>query len=480
MTKQEFITQIAKYVQKYAKSYGILVHSPIIAQAILESGWGESKLSAKYHNYFGLKCGTKWTGKSVNMTTQEEYQPGTLTTIKDNFRVYDNMEEGVKGYFEFIQLTRYQNLKGITDPKKYLETIKADGYATSSKYVENTYRIVEQYNLTQYDKEEGGNVVMGKTAQDVLNVMRSWIGFSESNGKFKQIIDLYNSVKPLPRGYAVKYTDEWCDTCVSAAGIKAGCSDLIGRECGCEQHVKIFKQKGIWIEDGTITPKPGDIILYNWDDATQPNDGYSDHIGYVESVSGRTITVIEGNKNEAVGRRSIPVGWGYIRGYARPKYASGGTTPSKPTPSKSIEEIARDVIKGVYGNGDARKNAITAMGYDYSKVQAKVNEILKGNVSKPAKSVAEVAKDVIAGKYGNGTERRNRLASEGYNPDEVQAEVNRQLKGSGTSVQYYKVQPNDNLTKIAKKYGTTVDTLVKLNGISNPNLIYVGQKLRVK
>lgn len=479
MTKQEFIKEIAKYVQKYAKSYGILVHSPIIAQAILESGWGESKLSAKYHNYFGLKCGTKWTGKSVNMTTQEEYQPGTLTTIKDNFRVYDSMEEGVKGYFEFIQLKRYQNLKGITNPKKYLETIKADGYATSSTYVENTYRIVEQYNLTQYDKE-GGNEVMGKTAQDVLNVMRSWIGFSESNGKFKQIIDLYNSVKPLPRGYAVKYTDEWCDTCVSAAGIKAGCSDLIGRECGCEQHVKIFKSLGIWIEDGTITPKPGDIILYNWDDATQPNDGYSDHIGYVESVSGRTITVIEGNKNEAVGRRSIPVGWGYIRGYARPKYASGGTAPSNPTPSKSIEEIARDIIKGVYGNGDARKNAITAMGYDYAKVQAKVNEILKGNTSKPAKSVAEVAKDVIAGKYGNGTERRNKLASEGYNPDEVQAEVNRQLKGSGTSVQYYKVQPKDNLTKIAKKYGTTVDTLVKLNGISNPNLIYVGQKLRVK
>lgn len=69
--------------------------------------------------------------------------------------------------------------------------------------------------------------------------------FSEYNGKFKHIIDLYNSVKPLPRGYAVKYTDEWCDTTVSAAGIKAGAQDLIGRECGCEQHIAIFKQKGI-------------------------------------------------------------------------------------------------------------------------------------------------------------------------------------------------------------------------------------------
>ena len=119
MDKQTFIKQIAGYVQKYAKSYGILVHSSIIAQAILESGWGESKLSAKYHNYFGLKCGTKWKGPSVNMTTQEEYQPGVSTTIKDNFRVYNSMEEGVKGYFEFIQLPRYQNLRGITDPKKY-------------------------------------------------------------------------------------------------------------------------------------------------------------------------------------------------------------------------------------------------------------------------------------------------------------------------------------------------------------------------
>ena len=83
------------------------------------------------------------------------------------------------------------------------------------------------------------------------------MGFSEANGKFKEIIDLYNSVKPLPRGYAVQYSDEWCDTCVSAAGIKAGCSELIGRECGVEEHVKIFKKLGIWIEDGTITPEPG-------------------------------------------------------------------------------------------------------------------------------------------------------------------------------------------------------------------------------
>lgn len=423
MSNQEFITDIATYVQKYAASYGILVHSPIIAQAILESGWGKSKLAATYHNYFGLKCGTKWTGKSVNLSTQEEYTAGTLATIKDNFRVFDSMEEGVKGYFEFIQLARYQNLKGITDPKTYLETIKADGYATSSTYVENTMALVTQYNLTQYDK---GGTTVGKTAQDVLNVMRSWLGYNETNGKHKYIIDLYNSVKPLPRGYAVQYNDEWCDTTVSAAAIKAGCSELIGRECGCEEHVKIFKSMGIWIEDGTITPITGDIIVYNWDDKTQPNDGYSDHIGYVESVSGGQITCIEGNKGEAVARRTVPVGWGYIRGFARPKYVSGGSTST----TKSIAKVAKEVLAGAWGNGDARKTALTAAGYDYAAVQAKVNELVSGTASSPSKSVEEVAKEVIAGKWGNGDVRKTALENAGYNYSEVQKKVNELCCGS--------------------------------------------------
>lgn len=93
LTKEQktFIENIAKYVEKYAASYGVCVHSPIIAQAILESGWGKSGL-AKYHNYFGMECGSSWEGKSVNMQTKEEYTAGVLTDIKANFRAYDSME----------------------------------------------------------------------------------------------------------------------------------------------------------------------------------------------------------------------------------------------------------------------------------------------------------------------------------------------------------------------------------------------------
>ena len=151
-SRRQFVIEIANYVRKYAPQYGIKVYSPIIAQAIHESGWGESSLSAKYHNYFGLKCGTAWKGKSVNLRTKEEYSAGTLTTIRSNFRAYDNMEQGVKGYFEFIQLKRYANLKGVTNPRQYLQNIKNDGYATGSQYVNHTMALIDLYNLTQFDK----------------------------------------------------------------------------------------------------------------------------------------------------------------------------------------------------------------------------------------------------------------------------------------------------------------------------------------
>ena len=154
MTHKEFIEVIAKYVIKYANDYGIKVHSPIIAQAILESGWGGSTLASKYNNFFGLKCGGAWKGKSVNMATKEEYTVGTLTDIRANFRVYDSIEDGVKGYFEFINYSRYSNLKGVTNPEEYCRRIKADGYATSSKYVDSLLRVIRENNLTRFDGKQ--------------------------------------------------------------------------------------------------------------------------------------------------------------------------------------------------------------------------------------------------------------------------------------------------------------------------------------
>ncbi len=149
--QKEFIEKIAPLIREEAKKRGYLVASPIIAQAICESGWGLSTLASKYHNYFGLKCGSSWKGASVNMATKEEYTAGTLTSIRDNFRAYSDIKAGVAGYFDFIQYSRYANLKTASTPREYLERIKADGYATSSTYVNTNMNIVTNYNLTVYD-----------------------------------------------------------------------------------------------------------------------------------------------------------------------------------------------------------------------------------------------------------------------------------------------------------------------------------------
>lgn len=215
-------------------------------------------------------------------------------------------------------------------------------------YTVRTTRADYGFEFYNHFAKEAGSVAK-VTAQDVINVIRGWIGYSEANGKHKRIVDIYNNYGAkhgYPRGYKVPYSVAWCDVTVSAAFIQAGAVDLIGGiECGVEEHIQIFKRKGIWIEDGTITPKPGYIICYNWDDSTQPNDGYADHIGIVESVKDGMITIIEGNYNDAVQRRQIKVGWGYIRGYAAPKYADNSINNSTNSIKNSTNSINNSTIQ---------------------------------------------------------------------------------------------------------------------------------------
>ena len=111
--------------------------------------------------------------------------------------------------------------------------------------------------------------------------------------------------------------------------------------------------------------------------------------------------------------------------------ATNLTTGSKASetsaPSKSINEVAKEVVNGKWGNGSDRTNRLTAAGYDAKAVQNEVNRILKGNASAPSKSINEVAKEVINGKWGNGSDRTNRLTAAGYDAKTVQNEVNRIL-----------------------------------------------------
>lgn len=232
---------------------------------------------------------------------------------------------------------------------------------------------------------EGGNSMSDR--QNFVNTAASYIGCKESDGSHKKIIDIYNGHTPLARGYKVKYTDAWCATFVSAMAIKCGLTDIIPTECGCGQMIELFQKLGEWQENDAYTPQPGDVIFYDWDDSgSGDNTGWPDHVGIVETVSGPTFKVIEGNINNAVGRRAMTVNGKNIRGYGVPKFTGSPT---------------------------------------------------------------------ISGGTSSGS------------------------SNSGTGETVHTVVSGDTLTKIAQKYGTTVQALADYNNISNPNKINVGQKIKI-
>lgn len=148
---QRFISHIAPMICREGSKRGYAVFSTTVAQAIIEGAAGTSTLAKIHHNHFGMKAGKGYKGEYVRMRTKEEYVKGVLTEIYDNFRKYPNDEEGVKGYYDFISSKRYANLKNAKDYRQFAEYIKADGWATASKYRDNLIDKVEKYNLTKYD-----------------------------------------------------------------------------------------------------------------------------------------------------------------------------------------------------------------------------------------------------------------------------------------------------------------------------------------
>lgn len=218
-----------------------------------------------------------------------------------------------------------------------------------------------------------------KIRQKVVRKAESYLGYKESNGSHKKIIDIYNAHKPLARGYKVKYTDAWCATFGSAIAIELDYTDIIPTECSCDVQIALWKKKGRWQEKDGYVPNEGDYVYYDWDDKGSGNcTGNSEHVGIVVDVVGDTIKVIEGNKENAVGIRKIRVNGKFIRGYGLPNYASKATKDKSKSkkPTKSVDAVAKEVIQGKWGNGVERKERLESAGYNYSAVQKKVNEMM--------------------------------------------------------------------------------------------------------
>ena len=249
---------------------------------------------------------TKSDKKNVDKIQLDRAAASTAVSVGRTTKVEGRFNE--KAVEKTLRWTT-SNKKIATVSKKGVIRGKGVGTATISARTHTGY--VLKFNIL---------VVKPGTASAMIDVMNSWMGYSYYNKKNRGIVDIYNSMPGAAYSYKMQYYDAWCDCTVSAAGFVSGCEDLIGRECSVPRHIKIFKSKGIWKEGCKRTPKPGDLVVFNWSPKNKKN---ASHIGIVASVDGKTVTTIEGNMGiGVVGSRTYKVGWKYIRGYARPKYAA--------------------------------------------------------------------------------------------------------------------------------------------------------------
>ena len=237
--------------------------------------------------------------------------------------------------------------------------------------------------------------------QKVVDTASAWLGTRENTAKHLEMLAIYNAQRPLPRGWKMKVTDWWCAAFVSTVSLQLGLRDIMPTECGCPSMIRLYQDLGRWVEDDAYVPSPGDVIFYDWQDsetnyATTDNLGQSDHVGIVVGCTDGMTTIIEGNNSDAVKLRQIAVNDCFIRGYGCPDYASkaDGAEPQpepapaptpQPEPEKPAEEPtvdpfitakAREVIAGKWGNGQARKDALAA--WFTKSVQDEVNRLMGG------------------------------------------------------------------------------------------------------
>lgn len=185
---------------------------------------------------------------------------------------------------------------------------------------------------------------MATTRERVVSIIKSWLGYNERDKSHRKIIDIYNSHKPLARGYKVTYTDAWCATTVSAVAIEAGITDIMPTECSCPRMIELYKKLGRWKEDDAYRPQIGDIVMYDWQDSgSGDNQGNPDHVGIVTKVAGNVITVIEGNIDNAVGYRSLVVNGTFIRGYCCPNYESKDAPKAPDAIDVTIQNAVKDI-----------------------------------------------------------------------------------------------------------------------------------------
>lgn len=193
MTHSEFIEAIGNAARSYYDKYQILP-SLTIAQAICESNWGKSSLSAKYFNFFGMKWNSKCGCEYVTLPTKE-WTGSEYITINAKFRKYPDFSSGIKGYYDFLQMKRYQNLRGVKDAEEACKLIAADGWASGPKYAITLMNYIRNNDLTKWDSKENlqepeENIYIVKPGDTLWRIALQHLG---SGSNWRMIFD-YNGL----------------------------------------------------------------------------------------------------------------------------------------------------------------------------------------------------------------------------------------------------------------------------------------------
>lgn len=152
---------------------------------------------------------------------------------------------------------------------------------------------------------------------------RRWLGRKEADGSHREIIDIYNQIKPLPNGFRMSYTDPWCAAFLSAVAWLQGLTKIVFPSASCPDMVGKYKAAGRWMEDDAYMPQISDVVFYDWaDDGKGDDTGTPGHVGLVVDVYGGSFNVIEGNYSDAVKIRTMSRNGRYIRGFGLPDYVS--------------------------------------------------------------------------------------------------------------------------------------------------------------
>ena len=519
MSKQEFIENIAQAVRKIAPEFGIKVYSPIIAQACLESAYGTSN-KAKYNNYFGLKYreGRLTCHKGTFVDGSSEQLPdGSYVPISDQWYSFETLEDCVRGYFQFTNIDRYKNLKGVTDARQYLELIKEDGYATSLKYVDNVYKTLINNSLLKYDKEDinmkrvcidPGHYGKYNRCPAIPEYYESDMNWKLSNLQVKYLKELgvdailtrcdkNKDMELYDRGMKSKGCDLFISnhsnattsmredidyvalyhlvnddtTTIDETSKKyaEALAPVIAKLMNTKQGYKVLSSKSSQDRNGDgimndnyygvlngarIAGTPGLIIEHSFHTNSAAvrwllNDDNLDKMARAESeviaslLLGKTVTL---NKVETKPAET------------KPTETKPAETKKEPATSNVLYKVQVGAFS-MYPNAVNRLNEVKSKGYtdafitkvgNYHKVQVGAYSVKKNaenmlkkvqksgykdafiaevatTSTKPVvtkKSDMEIAKEVIAGKWGNGNDRKNRLTAAGYNYSTIQQMVN--------------------------------------------------------